>query len=345
MIARWITRWEHWWFRETDPHLLAVFRILFGGFLFFYFALQIPYVGMLYSRDGLLLPMFAPTGPFTAIFAAPPPWAANVLFFSFLAALLSFTAGFFTRVSAITALVLYSYYWFLSLFLLGASFDHIFLFFLLVLGCSGCGKTFSADMRIRHGSFFASEPISILPQRILAVQIAMTYFGVGWQKLFLPDWQDGKILAYSFIGRWGTPPAYVLARLNIPLSWYDATVHLIKIFECSIPFGLWFRRTRLWYIAMGSAFHTGIAVLLAIWWFLALLPSYILFFEPEEIALLLTRKCGTLPRVCRCPETSTTRSALSITSSSTSLPSARHSAAAAWKKVRMHSTRQPRKSS
>ena len=50
------SRWNHFWFRTGPPHLLAVFRIVFGGFLLVYFGMQIPNIAMLYSRDGLLLP-------------------------------------------------------------------------------------------------------------------------------------------------------------------------------------------------------------------------------------------------------------------------------------------------
>ncbi len=74
----------------------------------------------------------------------------------------------------------------------------------------------------------------------------------------------------------------MIARMNFPLWCYDAFVWLIKMFEISIPFGLWHPRTRWWYFGMGAAFHIGIAILLSIWWFVALIPAYILFFSPEE---------------------------------------------------------------
>jgi len=257
-----------------------MFRIIFGAFLLFYFGVQLPHVAMLYSREGLLMPMFSPDAPLTVIFTPPPSWAAHVLFLSFLGALFFFTIGLLTRVSTAVSFILYVYYWFLSLFHLGASFDHLFLFTLLVMAFSGCGKTFSVDIRIRSGSWTAWEPISILPQRLLAVQITMTYLGVGWQKIVLPDWQSGEILVHGFIGRWATAPAYAIVRMNIPLSLYDAVTWLIKAFEVSLPFGLWHPRTRWWFIAGGTLFHISIAILLSIWWFLALIPAYILFFTP-----------------------------------------------------------------
>ncbi|TSD00330.1 MAG: HTTM domain protein [Candidatus Peregrinibacteria bacterium Greene1014_49] len=275
--------WDRWWTRTVPPHALALFRIAFGLFLLLYFGMQIPHIAMLYSREGLLIPAFTPDRLHTVIFTPPPAWAAHILFAVFTLFLISFTVGLCTRVSAGVSFILYFYYWILSLFQFGASFDRLFIFSLLVMAFSGCGETLSVDVKLRHGKWTAWEPVSILPQRILSLQIAVTYFGVGWQKLLLPAWQSGTILSYGFIGLWGTAPAYSLVRLNLPLWFYDALNWLIKAFEISLPFGLWSRRYQKWFFLGGAIFHILIAVLLAIWWFLALIPAYILFVEPEEV--------------------------------------------------------------
>ena len=285
----WRARWNHFWFRRTTPHILALFRIAFGGFLFVYFALQLPHVDMFFSNRGLLIPELTPDSVWTVIFTPPPLWAAETIFVAFLAFLALFTLGALTRVSSAVSFVLYVYYWILTLFQFGTSFDRLFLFSLLVLIFSGCGKAFSVDMRIKHGSWLAWEPISILAQRLLAVQVSATYLGVGWLKIVFPSWQTGKVLAVSFISRWATPPAWWIARLNIPLVYYDWMTSLIKLFEVTIPFGLWNRRTQWWYFAGGALFHIGIAILLDIWWFIPLIPAYILFLEPERVTKALQK--------------------------------------------------------
>lgn len=316
--------YNHFWFRDAPPHLLAVFRLIFGAFLFFYFGLKIPHVAMFYSREGILLPLIAGDFPAALLFAPPAPEIAQLLFSVFLGSLFCFTVGFLTRVSGGVAFLLYVYYWIISHFQFGTSFDRLFIFTLLVLVFSGCGKTLSVDMRLRRGSFLAWEPISILPQRLLSIQIMMTYLGVGWQKLMLPAWQTGKVLAYGFIGRWATPPAYAIARLNIPLPFYDVGTFLIKAFECAIPFGLWSRRYRMWFFVGGTLFHVGIAALLAIWWFVALIPAYILFLDPEEFhnRLFRVRSTATLPGTCPSPKVSTNSSVPSTSSSSNFSPNA-----------------------
>ncbi len=281
--------WNHFWFRQGPPHLLAVFRIVFGVWLLFYFGLQLPSIVMLYSREGIHLPLFTPSTALTLVFTPPPPWVAWTIFLTFYAAIALFTVGALTRVMGWVVVILYAYYWILSLWQFGTSFDRLFLFIMLILAPSGCNKTFSVDMRVKHGSWLAWEPISIVAQRILAVQVMMTYLGVGWQKLYLPAWQTGKVLSVGFMGRWATPPAWWIARLNLPLPFYDVMTWAIKVFECTIPFGLWSRKFRWWFFAGGAAFHIGISILLNIWWFLPLIPAYILFFEPEEVQMALKR--------------------------------------------------------
>ena len=282
-----LKQWEQWWTREAPPHILALFRIVFGSFLLLYWGLKLPHVTMLFSEEGIVLPLF--DAGFLGLFFAPPnSEVAWVLYSVHMGALLLLTVGLLSRVGAAIAFILSAYYWFLSLHLFGTSFDRLFLFTLLVLACSGSDRTFSVSMWWKHGSFFAWEAASILPQRLLAAQITATYLGVGWQKLWLPDWQSGEVLAYGFIGRWATPPAYALARMNFPLEVYDWAVTAIKGFEMLLPFGLWSERFRWWFFLGGALFHIGIAVLLAIWWFLVLIPAYILFYEPEEVLKVMS---------------------------------------------------------
>ena len=281
-----------WWTRAVPPHSLAIFRLIFGSYLLFYWALRLPHVAVLYSREGIILPYWDPVTPSTAFLTPPSFWLAEILFLTFLACLFLFTIGFFARPAALLSGFFSIYYWLLSIHLFGTSFDRLYMFFLFVLACSGCDATFSLAIWIRRGSFFAWEPITILPQRIMAFQISATYFGVGWQKIVLPAWQSGHILAYGFVGRWGSRAAYWVARLNWPLWLYKSMVEVVKAFEVTLPFGLWFRRTRLWFMAGTLIFHFSIALLLSIWWFLILVPANILFFEPEEIYLWLKERSG-----------------------------------------------------
>ncbi len=70
---------------------------------------------------------------------------------------------------------------------------------------------------------------------------------------------------------------------------YDAMTLITKVFESLMPIGLWIPRVRWFFFVGGFVFHLMIALLLGIWWFLVLVPAYVVFFEPEEIYVFLKR--------------------------------------------------------
>lgn len=291
--------WDRFWCRRAPPHVLAVFRIAFGAFLLFYWGLRAPHIAMLFSDQGIVLPLLDSPAWLRTLLTPPPVGVAYLLYGVGMLGLLCVTLGWGMRVGGAVALVYYWYAWQMSLHLLSASFDRIFGFALLVLLLSGADRVFSLRMRLRHGLWSAWEPVSILPQRLLAVQITLTYLGVGWQKVWLPDWKSGEVLAWGFMGRWATPLGYAVARLNWPLWVYDLLVEQVKFFECIMPFGFWFKGWRWLFFAWGLLFHGLIAILLSIWWFLVLIPAYIVFFSPEEFLAFLERRAPPLvgPRV------------------------------------------------
>ncbi len=287
-----LQRWEHWWFRPVPPHALAIFRIAFGAFLLAIWLHKLPQVPMLFSDRGLILPLWASlsTGPLHAFF--PPTIAlAWFLYAVFIIALLLFTLGVQMRLAGLVAFFLNVYYWFLSLHLFNTSFDRLFIVLLLVVALSGADRTLSWRSYWRS-DFARWTPVSILPQRILALQITAVYLGVGFQKLWLPDWQTGEVLPSSMSGIWGTSIAFWFVQQHWPTWFYDASVFFIKFFEVTIPFGLWIPGLRRWFMAGGIIFHVLITLLLKIWWFLVLIPAYIVFFDPEDIRQRLQMSLG-----------------------------------------------------
>ena len=280
--------WEHWWFRPVPPHALALFRMVFGMFLLLYWGRYFPHVPVLMGNAGIAFPLFLDRYPFLATPSVPVAWVIYVLLlFTFLL----ITLGVFLRIAAWSALLFLTYIWLTSMHPHWLTMEHLTMVFLLFLGVSGADRTLSLHMWWRRGSPFAWEPVSILPQRCIALQITATYLGVGWQKAWLPDWQSGEILAYSLVSVWGTKPAFAIVQLNLPLWVYDLTVLQVKYVEALLPFGLWVPRVRWFFMAWAFVFHSLIAVLFNIWWFLILVPSYVLFFEPESVLAFLMPIC------------------------------------------------------
>lgn len=282
LSRRWVLckRWEHWWFRQVPPHALALFRIVFGLFLLLYWGRYVRHVPLLMGNAGIAFPLFLDRFPLLQTPSVPVAW---VIYVSLLCTFLLITLGLWFRSATGGALLLLTYIWVTSMHPHWLTMEHLTMVFLVLLGVSGADRTLSLHMWWRHRSPFAWEAVSILPQRCIALQITATYLGVGWQKAWLPDWQSGEILAYSLVSVWGTAPAFTFARANVPYWVYDLIVLQVKYIEFLLPFGLWIPKVRWFFMGWGFLFHGLIALLLNIWWFLVLVPSYLLFFEPEEV--------------------------------------------------------------
>jgi len=276
-----IKLWNHFWLREAPPHALAMVRICLGIFLLIYASTYAQHITLLFSNEGLALPIYG---------EAPSPRIAYILFGISLVALLGFTLGAYFRVSAPACFFLGLYYWQLHLHMFPSSYNRILCFTLLVLMWSGAHKTFSYDTKRKHGSWIAWDPISILPQRFIALQISLTFIGVSIQKWMLPAWKTGDILAYTFIGRWSTPFSAALVKLNLPIEFYDFVILSVKILQPLAGIGVWIKRYRLASIIFIQLFLVLVAVLLGIWWFIFLIPACILFYPPEEVYAYLKQK-------------------------------------------------------
>ncbi len=271
---------------------MAIFRILFAAYLLIEACTYLPFVPQMFSDQALTMSLWADLVPPSVrfLFELPPPTIAWVIASVYLIACIGLMIGCGMRTCVTILLILFLYYWQVSFFLFPSSYHRIYFFTLIAFLISGADKTFSVRMLRTHRSFFAWEPIMIFAQRLLAVQITVTYLGVGLQKAWLPVWQDGRALSYSIIGRWGTSLGRWVVSLNLPFWFYSVNVFLIKIGEVFLPFMLWTKRWRWYAVAMGVAFHVGIAVLMSIWWFIPLIPAYIVFWQPEEVYEWLNRR-------------------------------------------------------
>lgn len=288
-MNRFFQRWDAWWMRPCPPHALAIFRIVFGLYLLIEAATYLPFTRLMFSTDGLVFPMQ---------FGIPvlPPWLAWIISWGFVAVTIAFTLGYRMRTALALLILYYLYYWQLSFYAFPSSYHRIFFTAFLVLLLGGADKTFSVRMKREKGDWAAWEPISILPQRLLTAQLTATYTVVGIQKWWLPHWRGGEILYYSFIGRWGTPFARWFVSFGWPMWVYDLMTLTTKVLETLMPIGFWIPRVRWFFFAWGLVFHFLVAVMLGIWWFLVLVPAYILFFEPEVVHEFLKRR---FPRIVR----------------------------------------------
>jgi hypothetical protein len=259
-------------------------RIAVGAWLLLIWTLRAPAIALHFSGAGLSIPALTVRPLWFPAFLWAPSIPLTFVFYGFLLfALLCITVGVAMRTSIFITLFCTVIFWNTSLWLFWTSYERIFVFLLAVLLLSGADRTFSLRQRIRKGRWGCAEPVSIFAQRLIAFQITATYVGVGWQKMVLPAWQGGEVMSYSFANRWGTLASRWILAWDIPMPWWDALTLGVVYFELLLPILLWIPRCRKWGILGGAVFHIAIAVLMQIWWFLFLIPAYLVFFEPESV--------------------------------------------------------------
>lgn len=289
--------WDSFWMRRVPPHALALVRIALGLYMLVYAGLYVPNLSILFSSEGLVFPLYvddvSPVLHF--LFAAQSVLVTHVVYGVYLLCLVGMTLGYRFRLSVGLALLFGVYYWQLQLHMFPASYNRILLLCHMVMLFSGAAETFSVDAKRRFGSALAWRPISILPQRLITLQITFTFLGVGLQKWWLPHWKGGEILSYSFISRWSTPFGRWFARLPLDLWVYDSIVWVVKFVQPVASFGVWVPKIRIPCVVFLTGFLLLITVMMSIWWFVFIIPAWILFWDPTEIFSLLQHKYPKIP--------------------------------------------------
>lgn len=291
-VKKFPSRWNTFWFRECPPHAIALFRLIFGFHLLIVWAARCRDFRALFTNEGFALPMIDRGVPdVLLLFTNAPSFPIALLLMTiFFAAMILLTIGQWAKLSSGVLLILSLYYWQLSTHLITSTMDMLIFFILLVLLFTESDATLSLHMKRRYGSFLAWKSISILPQRLLSIQLTALYVGVGWQKLLLPDWQDGRMLFHSFRSIWATKLSLRFARLGFSMRAYDFFVAFVKWAELILPTGLWIPKIQWMFFVLGTLFHLSVALFFGLWWFLLLPPMYVLFLPPEQVADLFRGK-------------------------------------------------------
>ena len=287
-------RWDRFWFEPKPPTSLALFRILFGSFLLVYWLVKAPHVPFLFTTRGLHFPMYpSPEDGFLgvtgirtflgALMQPAPAWVIWTLYAALIVSLLAFTFGVFARRACLVYLVLSAYFHHLQVYQQNTLFDRLFLQLALVMCFARSDEVLSLKRwlfeRLGRSQPQPAALVSFWPARLVTVQVALVYFGTGFHKALSPAWQGGEILYYNFIGIWGSPLAFSIAGLGLPLALYAVAVYLTIAFELTAPLGLFSPRWQGWYFLTGMAFHLSIAWTLQIWQFLVMPAAYVLFVD------------------------------------------------------------------
>ena len=285
-------RWNTFWHKKVSPHGFAILRVSFGIFLIVYWSTYVLRVPSLFSETGLVVSRY-PTienGLLQFLLTPPSVSLAYILYGIFLLCIVGILVGYPLRLAGTGVLLFLAYYYALSFYNFPSTYNRLIFLSTILLTFGGSDKTYSIASRLKGGSFAHSTQIPIWPLRLLAIQICFTYFGAGIQKFFLPGWNGGEMLSFAFIGRWATPLAFDLIRLNLPMWFYDALVYFTKLMHLTLPIGLWIPKYQKCFILLASSFHIFVSLLLGMWWFLVMIPMYIVFLDQEKVRVWIEEK-------------------------------------------------------
>ena len=296
--SRLLRAWDGFWFAEGSSLALGLFRILFAGCLW-------RLVSSTRSKS-----VFAIEGGFHLPYLEWIPLVSEPSF-QWIHTLqypliLLFGLGLLTRPAGTLLLVLQGYVFFADQ-LNFRNHPYFFLLVLLLLVLSPCDDALSVRSLVRawrNGRPWSSallgsvQPLSF--QRLIQTQLAILYLYSGLHKLSA-GFLSGYVLSHQmqktlvsevqgWLGNALTPDgAERIATFAADPSNWIAPAIATALLELSLPFLLFWRRTRTGAMLAGIPFHLGIALLMNIWTFsLAVIATYLLFLDP-----------GTLPRLCR----------------------------------------------
>jgi len=209
-----------------------------------------------------------------------------------LVSLLLSTAGFLTRFSTRTSLLLVLFYQ--GLLRSFGHFNHdemIAIYFLVVLAFTPCGDAFSIDNWLsRRGRTAPQRPAFAYAYPILLMQLllAWAYFSsaliklrvAGW-KYLSPDNLPALAIFHSLDNLHDTAfrAAFWLPQVRGYLPYFVA---IILIWELLFPLAVFFRRVRWWILVIGIVFHVSTLFLMNIF-FPHQLMMYVIFINWDRL--------------------------------------------------------------
>jgi hypothetical protein len=172
---------------------------------------------------------------------------------------------------------------------------------LFYIAIAPSGAAFSLDRRfaLKKGSAPAElTPVSLWPQRMMQVQVAIVYLTTVWHKSFGDWWLNGT-------ATWYPPQLDEFDRFPVP-SFFDqqpmvaVTTYGTLLVELALGTLVFAKPLRKWALLGGVLLHAGIEYRMNIPLFAFIaVSSYMVFYEGEEVAEWLRRAAARLRRPSR----------------------------------------------
>lgn len=161
----------------------------------------------------------------------------------------------------------------------GNNLIHLFLVYLVFMSASPALKTGRRWRHFRNGL----ANLSFLAARL---QLVLVYLAAGLSKTHGDLWPKGVALYYTMnVEEYGTP--FLSQLMSVPAMSVFASFSTLA-FQISLPFLIWNRSLRPYYLAAGTLFHLGIAFGMGLLSFgFAMCTCYIVFYTDRKAGRIL----------------------------------------------------------
>lgn len=294
---------DRWLFGFGSPACLGLFRAVFASVVFA--SLSITFVGFgdWYTEHGFFpvsaANMWTGGGAFLSPLSSVSDEQTMLVFYgaTMVAALLT-AVGLWTRVSCVALLIGVVALHHRSPLILHSG-DTLVRSMLFLLALSPCGRAFSLDrvMSRKHGGGSELRSVSLWPQRLMQIQVAVLYIATVWHKTQGTTWMDGTATHY---------PLNIAEFVRFPVpGWFDAQPAIgvmtwgTLIVELALGTLVFSRPMRKYVLFAGLLLHAGIEYMFNIPMFAFIIVScYLLFYEGFEVEAWC-RRVGELTKARR----------------------------------------------
>jgi hypothetical protein len=299
--------WDQFWFTPADVAALAAIRVCTGLVLFYTYATIAPdvlnYLGPHAWVDSATVDQFRrPAGPGEA--PAPAWWGQSVWFYldspsavvliyaAFLAAIVCFTLGLFTRLANVA--VWAGHLSFIHRAFVGwCGMDTVLAMLTFYLLFAPSGAAFSLDRRRSRAAVPQSSWSANVALRLIQLHICVIYLCAGLSKLRGNRWWDGTavwltmnlheyaLLDFTWLGHFGDDVCLLLSNVGVL-----ATLG----FEIGFTFLVWNSKARPALLWLAVFLHAGIGLFMGMGAFgAAMLTGCVAFVDPSQIRTIVSR--------------------------------------------------------
>lgn len=266
LVREAVRHWNQFWFEASEDYLssLALFRIVFGLVMAFFYMTRQQDVALYYTNEGLMPVSYLNTleplkynfSSFLYINNLPLLQCLHGLL---IAACVSLSFGFLTRFSALLVYGLaHEFFQRDPAAMFGV--DSISIFFALYLIFSRAGERYSLDAIFfkfkKTGEW--GRMLGSVSYRLMQVQLCVVYTYSGWEKLKGTRWWDGSavwdVMTMGNLQRWDMS---FVSHMPFVLALIAYTVLFFEIYFVVL---ICFERIRNYVLAYGVMMHIGIII-------------------------------------------------------------------------------------